>query len=223
MSYIDRNNQGKAYAPGYFLAHEECERVTKEFPVSGATSASNGAKYWKAGSFYPANSSGTVIGITYEDVDVSTGAMPGSVVVKGKVYLDRLPAAPESGVQSALEGKGFTFVTSAPKAIRPEYPTKLAAITVESAASSTTTGSTAITLSGYTKASKDKYVYKIAQSTAPSVKVGELLTSGWTTWDGTAELAVTTAKNGHKITVAVISEFGEAKAAGNATLAVKLS
>lgn len=120
MSFIGAIEHGKEYAPGYFLAHEECERKTREIPTTLATTAADGAKYVPAGTFFPANSSATVEGIVYEDVDVTTGNMPGSVVLKGTVYLDRLPADPDSGVQAALEAKGFSFITAAPTVTRPE-------------------------------------------------------------------------------------------------------
>lgn len=123
MSFIGAGKQGEVYAPGWFLAHEECERKTREFATNNAevVTAADGAKYVPMGAFYPANDSSTVEGIVYEDVDVSTGAMPGSVVLKGVVYLDRLPEAPGSGVQSALEGKGFTFIDTAPTVTRPDF------------------------------------------------------------------------------------------------------
>ena len=91
MSYIG-NETGKAYAPGWFLAHEECERKTYEISQEGAATADNGGKYVKMGTVYPANGS-SAIGIVYEDVDVTSGNMPGSVVTKGTVYEDRLPEA----------------------------------------------------------------------------------------------------------------------------------
>lgn len=120
MSFIGAVEQGKVYTPGWFLAHEECERKTREIAQSGATTV-NGRKYVPMGTFYPANNSATVEGIVYEDVDVTTGDMPGSVVLKGVVYLDRLPASPESGVQAALEAKGFTFITTSPAVTRPDW------------------------------------------------------------------------------------------------------
>lgn len=92
MSFIGAVTQGKTYAPGWFLAHEECERKTRQIAQSGATTAANGGKYVKMGTVYPANDA-TAEGIVYEDVDVSTGDMPGSVVLKGVVYEDRLPEA----------------------------------------------------------------------------------------------------------------------------------
>ena len=119
MSFISAVEKGKVYHPGWFLAEQECTRCTREISASGATTAANGGKYIKMGTFYPANNSSTVEGIVYEDVDVTAGNMPGSVVTKGVVYLDRLPASPESGVQSALEAKGFKFIASSPTVTRP--------------------------------------------------------------------------------------------------------
>ena len=122
MSF-NQSRTGALYAPGWFLAEEECSRHTRNIAYNHAqaATAANGGKYVPMGAFYPANDSSTVEGIVYEDVDVTKGNMPGSVVLQGVVYLDRLPAAPASGVQSALAAKGFTFVTSAPTATRPDF------------------------------------------------------------------------------------------------------
>lgn len=213
MSFIERNaTAGKTYAPGWFLAHEECVRETRQIPQSGATSA-NGGKYQKMGSFYPANNSSTVEGILYEDVDVTSGDMPGSVVTKGVVYLNRLPAAPESGVQAALEAKGFKFINES-DVVRPEYPSSLISLTVASAAG-TESGDTAITVTGYTKASDESYYYKVGDSAA-TINPGDIVdTTAWTLWDGDDEI---TAASDKKIAVIVASAFGEAKAYGSATV-----
>ena len=172
MSFIDEKKTGKVYAPGYFLAHEECVRKTKQIAQTGATTAENGGKYVKMGTIYPANDA-TAAGIVYEDVDVTTGNMPGSVVLKGVVYEERLPEAADtyssatvptggnpkelglyersgsspnyvytlttdttaadgktyysydgqkiaSAAKTALEAKGFVFVTE-PKVTRPNW------------------------------------------------------------------------------------------------------
>lgn len=213
MSFIERNaTVGKTYAPGWFLAHEECVRETRQIPQSGATSA-NGGKYQKMGSFYPANNSSTVEGILYEDVDVTSGDMPGSVVTKGVVYLNRLPASPESGVQAALEAKGFKFINES-DVVRPEYPSSLISLTVASAAG-TASGDTAITVSGYTKASDESYYYQVGDSAA-TINPGDIVdTTAWTAWDGDDEI---TAASDKKIAVIVASAFGEAKAYGSATV-----
>lgn len=91
MSFIGEVNKGTTYNPGYFLAHEECVRETRTIPATGdlVTTTDDGAKYVKMGTAFPSNDS-DAIGIVYEDVDVATGAMPGSVVTKGVVIEDRL-------------------------------------------------------------------------------------------------------------------------------------
>lgn len=123
MSFIQSPaNSGQVYAPGWFLANnEDCTRLTRQIAQDHAqvVTDAGGGKHVPMGAFYPANSSSTVEGIVYEDVDVTTGAMPGSVVLSGTVYLDRLPAQPESGVQNALEAKGFRFIAQSPAVTRP--------------------------------------------------------------------------------------------------------
>ena len=49
MSFIGAVEQGKAYAPGWFLAHEECVRETRQIPQTGASTSDNGGKYVKMG------------------------------------------------------------------------------------------------------------------------------------------------------------------------------
>lgn len=90
----------KVYAPGFFLAHEECERKTKTIPQAGAVARADGAKYVPMGTAYPTND-GNAIGIVYEDVDVTSGDMPGSVVTRGVVIEDRL----------AITGANYDAVT----------------------------------------------------------------------------------------------------------------
>lgn len=88
MSFIIEE-KGKAYAAGYFLAHEECERKTRQVTQAMAVTTDNGAKYVPMGTIYPSNDANAE-GIVYEDIDVTTGNMPASVVLKGVVYEDRL-------------------------------------------------------------------------------------------------------------------------------------
>ena len=118
MSFIGNGNKCQVYAPGWFLAKEECTRKTREISASGAVTAANGGKYVPMGTIYPANDS-TAEGIVYEDVDVTTGNMPGSVVLKGDVYLDRLPVAINGSAKTALAAKGFTFIETSPAVTRP--------------------------------------------------------------------------------------------------------
>lgn len=112
MSFIGKVQTGQCYAPGWFLANnEDCTRETRQIAQSGAQTGENGAKYVRMGTVYPANDAAAE-GIVYEDVDVSTGDMPGSVVTKADVYEDRLPVALAEAAKTALTGKGFTFKTS---------------------------------------------------------------------------------------------------------------
>lgn len=90
MSFIGEKKLGLTYAPGYFLSNnEDCTRETRQIAQSGAATTDEGGKYVPMGSAYPSNDA-NAIGIVYEDVDVTTGDMPGSVVTKGEVYEDRL-------------------------------------------------------------------------------------------------------------------------------------
>lgn len=103
MSFIGAGHQGQGYAPGWFLVNnEDCSRFTKTIPQSLATTAEDGTKYVKMGTAFPSNDA-NAIGIIYEDVDVTSGAMPGSVVTKGEVYEDRL----------AVTGASYDAVTPA--------------------------------------------------------------------------------------------------------------
>jgi hypothetical protein len=118
MSFIEKDaTVGKVYAPGYFLAHEECERKTRQATQAMATTAADGSKYVPMGTIYPSND-GNAEGIIYEDVDVSTGDMPASVVLSGVVIEDRLPVALAGAAKSALEAKGLKFVSEA-EVVRP--------------------------------------------------------------------------------------------------------
>lgn len=102
MSFNQNDISSKVYAPGHFLAHEECVRETRQFAQNSALvqTTDEGGKYVPMGTAYPTND-GNAIGITYEDVDVTTGNMPGSVVTKGVVYEDRL----------AITGANYDAVT----------------------------------------------------------------------------------------------------------------
>lgn len=112
MSFIYEPELGKVYEAGWFLAEDEpVTRETKTIFQSGATETGSGSKYVKAGTAYPSNDS-NAIGIVYEDVDVTSGDMAGSVVTKGVVYEDRLAitgvdyqsVTPETGDNPAEKG-----------------------------------------------------------------------------------------------------------------------
>lgn len=116
MSFTKDDSISRVYAPGYFLAHEECVRETKQIAQEGATATAEGGKFVKAGTIYPANDE-TAEGIVYEDVDVTSGDMPGSVVTAGVVFEDRLPQVVATAAHLALDAK-ITFQNS-PSVTRP--------------------------------------------------------------------------------------------------------
>lgn len=123
MAFIGEVSKGTTYNPGRFLAYndENVVRETKEFAQNSAAvvTGNDGTKHVPMGTAYPTND-GNAIGITYEDVDVSVGNMPGSVVTGGAVvYEDRLPVALAGAAKSALEAKGFKFIATAPAVERP--------------------------------------------------------------------------------------------------------
>lgn len=118
MSFI-HSEQGRSYTPGWFLESEVgVVRKTRQMAQAGAETAPNGGKYVPMGTVWPANDA-TAEGIVYEDVDVTFGDMPGSVVLAGRVYEDRLPAAPAEAAKTALAGKGFVFIATSPAVTRP--------------------------------------------------------------------------------------------------------
>lgn len=94
MSFIGDVKKGSTYNPGYFLAYDD-ENVTRETREIAQNSAlvvtsEDGTKHVPVGTAYPSND-GNAVGILYEDVDVTVGNMPGSVVTgNATVYEDRL-------------------------------------------------------------------------------------------------------------------------------------
>jgi len=121
MSFISTPLTGKGWEAGWFLVdNEDCTRLTTTIAANHAqvVTRPDGTKYVPAGAIVPANGA-TAKGILYEDVDVTTGAMPGSIVTRGAVYTDRLPAAPVAAATSALTG--VTFVATSPAVTRPNF------------------------------------------------------------------------------------------------------
>lgn len=215
MSFIENKTDAPSYRAGFFLASEDCKRITTEIAQSGATTAGT-AKYVKAGTVYPSND-GNAIGIVYEDVDVTSGDMAGSIVTDGVIYEDRLPASVESSAKAVLTG--IRFISSAPAVTRPAWLAgELLSLSVTSVASTSNTGKTKVTYSGYTLGNGETLKYKIDSTTAPAVALGNTDWTGWTSWNGTDEISSTT---GYKMTLAVVDNGGAAKAAGSADVTVK--
>ena len=119
MSFTAKET-ARGFTAGYFIANgdEDCVRVTKTIKAdhAGAVTTENGTKYVPAGSIIPANGA-TAVGILYEDIDVTNGDAPGSVVVEGRVYSNRLPVTPAAAAITALAG--ITLIDSEPEVTRP--------------------------------------------------------------------------------------------------------
>lgn len=222
MSF-NQNTNGRGYAPGFFLAEAECSRETCQISASHSQAVTIGAnKIVPAGAVIPSND-GNAKGILYEDVEVTTGDMPGSIVTRGTVYEDRLPAAIESSAEAVLPG--IKVITATPAVVRPSSFGKdtLTALTVTSA-EGTGSGKTDVSFTGYTPAAGERTVYKIHATTAPAAALGQVLPIGSGEGDWTAatfpldELAST---DGYKITVAVVDSTDAVIAAGSTTIDVK--
>lgn len=214
MSF-NQNTNGRVYAPGWFLAEAECSRETAEISASHSQAVTIGAtKIVPAGAVIPANGS-TAKGILYEDVEVTTGDMPGSIVTKGVIYEDRLPASLDSDAKTALTG--ITVISAAPAVIRPDFSIDgLKALTVQSSAG-TNVGDTALTVTGYTLQSGESWAYKVTTGTAATVLPGEVV-SGWTAWDGDDDITAATDK---KLALVALNAAGQAIAYGSCTVTAK--
>lgn len=109
MSFINKTN-GTGFNAGFFLANDEnCVRETKTILQSDGVATSMGGKVVKAGTIYPKNDA-TATGILYEDIDVTSGDMPGSVVTSGIVHADLLPVTLADEAKTALTALGFKFI-----------------------------------------------------------------------------------------------------------------
>lgn len=118
MSYFDGPSKGYGWAAGHFLVNDEtCLRQTMTIAATHAQAVTrdNGRKVVPAGAVIPSNDANAV-GILFEDIDVTEGAKPGSVVTEGTIYGDRLPAALASAAATALTG---IKVLTSPTITRP--------------------------------------------------------------------------------------------------------
>lgn len=119
MSYFDGPNRGYGWAAGHFLVDDEtCIRQTMTIPANHGqrVTRDDGRIVVPAGAIIPANGA-TAKGILFEDIDVTNGAMPGSVVTEGTVYGNRLPAAIAEAAATAMTG--ITVIAAAPTVTRP--------------------------------------------------------------------------------------------------------
>ena len=219
MSF-NQNVNGRGYAPGYFLADADCDRETVQVDAnhSQVVTLANGCKIVPAGAVVPSND-GNAKGILYADVEVTTGPVPGSLVTRGAVYEDKLPAAIESTAEAVLTG--IKVITTSPAIVRPASFTKssLTALTVTSSAG-TASDKTDVSYTGYTPAAGERSVYKVGSTVVPTA-LGQILSIGsnseqWTA--ATFPLDELTAASGAKITVAVVDSTDAVIASGNTTI-----
>ena len=219
MSF-NQNSNGRGYAPGYFLASADCKRETVEVSASHSQAITIGTtKIVPAGAVIPSND-GNAKGILYEDVEVTTGNMPGSLVTEGVVYEDKLPAAIEGAAESAMTG--IKVITTSPAIVRPSSFNKdtLTELTVTSEAGSAS-GKTNLSFTGYTPATGERTVYKIDASVAPMAALGQILPIGSGSGEWTAAsfpVSAVTASSSSKVTVAVVDSTDAVIAAGSATI-----
>lgn len=118
MSYFDGPAKGYGWNAGHFLVNDEtCIRQTMTIAANHeqAVTRDDGRKVVPAGAVIPANGA-TAKGILFEDIDVTEGAKPGSVVIAGTIYGNRLPEALADAAATAL--KGITVLTE-PTITRP--------------------------------------------------------------------------------------------------------
>lgn len=205
MSFI-KSTTSRGFSAGFFLADENCLRETMTIPAnhSQAVTLADGSKIVPAGALI------TGKGLVYEDVEVTKGDMPGSVVTAGVVYTDRLPSG------SSIEGLSGITGKAAPAVVRPDFSIDgLKALTIVSAAG-TAVGDTALTVTGYTLKSGESWAYKVGDAAA-TVLPGEVV-SGWTAWDGEDDI---TAATGKKLALVALNTAGQAIAYGSATVTAK--
>lgn len=205
MSFI-QSNTSRGFSAGFFLADEDCLRETMTIPAnhSQVVTLADGSKIVPAGALI------TGKGLVYEDVEVTKGDMPGSVVTAGVVYTDRLPSGSSISGLTGITGK------ASPAVIRPDFSIDgLTALTVQSSAG-TAVGDTALTVTGYTLKSGESWAYKVGDAAA-TVLPGEVV-SGWTAWDGEDDI---TAATGKKLALVALNAAGQAIAYGNCTVTAK--
>lgn len=85
-----------------FLASSKVQAFTYLVDDTGVAADATGRKIVKAGTILPANDA-TAQGILYNDVDVTNGKQPGSLIVEAYILQDRLPQAPDAAAKTALK------------------------------------------------------------------------------------------------------------------------
>ena len=113
------SSTGTIFEAGWFLVNnEDCTRETAQIAADHAQRVTrNGRVIVPMGAVIPANGA-TAKGLLYEDIDVTDGAAPGSIVTEGVVYGNRLPASLAEAAATALKG---IKVETEPTVTRPNF------------------------------------------------------------------------------------------------------
>ena len=197
-----------------FLASKDFNSVP--CTISGSDVVKAGSPITSAGAL--ATTESQAVGLLMYDVD-PTKNPNGALLVQGVV--NAVIARQYSGrplVKSTIEGAvpGLYLRENAPTRYTASFRPPCIALTVESAASSSNVGKTAVTVSGYELGSGESWAYTIGTAILTPNRGDDL--SGWTAWNGTDEI---TAQTDKKITVAALDAQSRAIACGGDTVTSK--
>lgn len=99
-----------------FLASAKFITFTYQVNDEGVVADENGRKIVPAGTVYPSNDA-NAIGILFNDVDVTNGPQPASVIVDGIVIESRLPEPVADTAKDAM--KKVSFKVANPQDVEP--------------------------------------------------------------------------------------------------------
>ena len=213
MSYFDGPNKGYGWNAGHFLVNDEtCVRQTMTIAANHGqrVTRDDGRVVVPAGAVIPANGA-TAKGILFEDIDVTEGAKPGSVVIEGTIYGNRLPAALAGAAASALTG--ITVVTE-PTITRPDYFNKTFVNLTVTSAEGADSGTTVISVSGVTLGTGETLQYK---ADADPLPLGSVAT-GFTEFDSGDSLTIA---DGENVAVIAVTAGGYVFGTGSVTAETK--
>lgn len=92
-----------------FLASAKYTAFTYQISNAGVAADADGRKIVPAGTVWPANDA-TAVGILHDDIDVTNGPQPGSVIVDAWILEARLPVAPAAAAKTAMKAIKFKTV-----------------------------------------------------------------------------------------------------------------
>lgn len=105
--------------PNFLASEVGLRTVTCTFAKSTAGAVmENGRKILKAGMVYPLNDA-TAKGIIFQDVDVTDGDRPGSLMVAGHYYDDKLVAPTNVNAKPVFQAQGLFMDAKAPTVTVP--------------------------------------------------------------------------------------------------------